>query len=99
MTPEQASKLTLAEQHEWFRRATSRRSLLRGGLIGAGAIAAGPALLGGTASAATAKLATPALLTSATGRPARRCPPSGGTSRSAPIRLRRCRSAGRWPRR
>ncbi|HWG24296.1 hypothetical protein [Actinospica sp.] len=45
MTPELASTLSLAEQHEWFRKATSRRSLLRGGLVGAGALAAGPALV------------------------------------------------------
>jgi hypothetical protein len=67
MTPEQASRLSLAEQHEWFRRATSRRALLRGGAIGAGAALAGPALLAGTADASTsrsaAKKATPALVT------------------------------------
>jgi hypothetical protein len=61
MTPELASTLSLAEQHEWFRKATSRRSLLRGGLVGAGALAAGPALLGGTATAAGS---APALATS-----------------------------------
>ena len=60
MTPELAGTMSLAEQHEWFRRASSRRALLRGGLVGAGAIAAGPALLGGTAVAASA----PALATS-----------------------------------
>jgi Purple acid Phosphatase, N-terminal domain/Calcineurin-like phosphoesterase len=66
MTPEQAKRLSLAEQHDWFRRATSRRSLLRGGVIGAGALAAGPALLSGTAGAATtSRRATPMLLTSA----------------------------------
>jgi hypothetical protein len=54
MSPEQARKLSLAEQNEWFRRATSRRNLLRGGIAaGAGAIA-GSALLSGTADAATA---------------------------------------------
>ncbi len=56
--------MSLAEQHEWFRRVTSRRALLRGGAIGAGAALAGPALLAGTASASTArstaKKATPA---------------------------------------
>jgi hypothetical protein len=65
MTPEQASRLSLAEQHDWFRRATSRRALLRGGMVGAGAAIAGPALLAGTASAGTAKPAkfsAPALL-------------------------------------
>jgi hypothetical protein len=65
MTPEQAGKLSLAEQHEWFRRATSRRSLLRGGVIGAGALVAGPTLLSGVAGAATSTKATPMLLTSA----------------------------------
>jgi hypothetical protein len=67
ITPEQASRLSLAEQHEWFRRATSRRALLRGGAIGAGAAIAGPALLAGTAAASTtsaARKATPALITS-----------------------------------
>ena len=62
MTPEQARKLSLAEQNEWFRRATSRRNLLRGG-IAAGAAAAGSAILGGTANAATAKSASPLLFT------------------------------------
>jgi len=58
--------MSLAEQHEWFRRATSRRALLRGGAIGAGAAIAGPALLSGTASASAARSAVskaaPALL-------------------------------------
>ena len=58
MTPELAQRLSLAEQHDWFRRATSRRALLRGGLVGAGTLAAGPALLGGTASASTTASAT-----------------------------------------
>jgi hypothetical protein len=69
MTPEQASRLSAAEQHEWFRRATSRRSLLRGGAIGAGAALAGPALLAGTADASTTRSAvskaTPHLVTRA----------------------------------
>jgi hypothetical protein len=55
MTPEVARTLSAAEQHEWFRSVTSRRSLLRGGLVGAGAVAAGPTLLGGISSAATAR--------------------------------------------
>src|ERR1700733_8714302 len=66
MTPEQAKKLTLAEQHDWFRRATSRRSLLRGGIVGASTMIAGPALLSGAAGAAGAAStgrATPTLLT------------------------------------
>jgi hypothetical protein len=69
MTREQASRLSAAEQHEWFRRATSRRSLLRGGAIGAGAALAGPALLAGTADASTlrsaARKSTPHLVTRA----------------------------------
>jgi hypothetical protein len=67
MTPEQAKRLGIEEQHDWYRRATSRRSLLRGGIIGAGALAAGPALLGGTAAAAPARRSTPMLLTRASG--------------------------------
>ena len=75
MTPEQAKRLTLAEQHEWYRRLTSRRTLLRGGVAGAGALVAGPALLGGTAtaaSAATAIRSAPAspMLLAKSGRPA-----------------------------
>src|SRR5580658_11286533 len=62
ITPEQASRMSLAEQHEWFKRATSRRALLRGGAISAGAAIAGPALLSGTASASTSAKATPALI-------------------------------------
>jgi hypothetical protein len=67
MTPEQAKRLSLAEQHEWFRRATSRRALLRGGAVGAGALIAGPALLGSSSASAatTAKKAAPSLLTKA----------------------------------
>jgi hypothetical protein len=68
LTPEEAKRLSVAEQHEWFRAATSRRSLLRGGVIGAGAAIAGPALLAGTASAATvspARSASPLLLAKA----------------------------------
>ena len=49
--------MSIAEQHEWFRRATSRRALLRGGAIGAGAALAGPALLAGAASASTTRSA------------------------------------------
>ena len=41
----------MAEQHEWFRRATSRRSMLRGGLVGAGAAVVGPALAGAASAA------------------------------------------------
>jgi len=72
MTPEQAKKLSAAEQHEWFRRVTSRRALLRGGALGAGALIAGPALLGGSAAAATR------------GRPARRGAPGLLTRADAP---------------
>ena len=52
MTPEQAARLSMAEQHDWYRSATSRRSMLRGGLVGAAAVAAGPALLAAPAVAA-----------------------------------------------
>jgi hypothetical protein len=65
MTQEQASRLSLAEQHDWFRRATSRRSLLRSGIVGAGALVAGPALLSGTTGAVAARRASPMLLTRA----------------------------------
>jgi hypothetical protein len=64
MNPEQAKQLSLAEQHEWYRRATSRRSLLRGGAVGAGALIAGPAIMAGSAAAATTKK-TPTLLSKA----------------------------------
>ncbi len=63
--------MSVAEQHEWFRRATSRRSLLRGGAIGAGAAVAAPMLLSGTADASTKRSkvvkATPHLVTRADG--------------------------------
>jgi hypothetical protein len=63
--------MSIAEQHEWFRRATSRRSLLRGGAIGAGVALAGPALLSGSAVASTAARSkkTPALITKADSAP------------------------------
>src|SRR5580692_3845829 len=81
LTPEQASRMSLAEQHEWFRRATSRRALLRGGALGAGAALAGPALLAGTASAATAatrtRKSTPALVTKGDWAPGSYLPPFG----------------------
>src|ERR1700727_2444549 len=65
ISAQQASRMSLAEQHEWFKRATSRRALLRGGALGAGAALAGPALLASPASAATVpgRKATPALTT------------------------------------
>jgi purple acid phosphatase-like protein/calcineurin-like phosphoesterase family protein len=69
MTPELARTLSAAEQHEWFRRATSRRSLLRGGLVGVGAVAAGPTLLGGAASAAPARAVRGASLLKTAERP------------------------------
>jgi hypothetical protein len=65
MTPEVAKSLSAAEQHEWYRRAISRRALLRGGLVGAGAAIAGPALLSGTASAATSPVGSASLLAAA----------------------------------
>ena len=63
MTPKLAQTLSAAEQHEWYRRATSRRSMLRGGLVGAGASVAAPVLLGGSAASA----ATPATAADAVG--------------------------------
>jgi len=63
--------MSAAGPHDWFRRATSRRSLLRGGAIGAGAALAGPAILGGSADASAKRAAavtkTPLLLTGAAG--------------------------------
>ena len=77
MTPEQAAGLSMAEQHEWFRKLTAgRRSLLRGGLVGAGVLAAGPGLLAGRAQAdaapATAASPTAAPLLATAARPAGR---------------------------
>jgi len=60
MTPEQAARLSMAEQHHWFRSVTSRRSMLRGGLVGAAAVAAGPALLSVPALAVGTPSAAPA---------------------------------------
>ena len=54
LTPQDAARMSIAEQYEWFKNATSRRSLLRGGLVGAGALAAGGTALAAPASAATA---------------------------------------------
>ena len=50
-----AQRLSLAEQHDWFRQTRSRRTILRGGLVGAGALLVGPALLDAAAGAATPK--------------------------------------------
>jgi hypothetical protein len=47
MTPDIARKLSIAEQHEWFRQQRSRRTFLKGGLAGAGALLAGPSLVAG----------------------------------------------------
>jgi Purple acid Phosphatase, N-terminal domain/Calcineurin-like phosphoesterase len=71
--------MSLAEQHEWFKRATSRRALLRGGALGAGAALAGPALLASSASAATqsGRKATPALITKGDWAPGSYLPPFG----------------------
>jgi len=41
LTPAELARMSIAEQYEWFKNATSRRSLIRGGLVGAGALAAG----------------------------------------------------------
>jgi hypothetical protein len=62
--------MSAAEQHEWFRRATSRRAVLLGGAISAGAAIAGPVLLAGTAKASTLSATvaqTPLLVTSGNG--------------------------------
>ena len=53
LTPADLARMSIAEQYEWFKAATSRRSLLRGGLVGAGTIAAGATVLAGPAAAAT----------------------------------------------
>jgi hypothetical protein len=53
MDREQFDRLSMAEQHEWFRSTQSRRSVLRGGLVGAGAALAAPVMLAGTAQAET----------------------------------------------
>jgi len=53
LTPAELARMSIAEQYEWFKNATSRRSLIRGGLVGAGALAAGGTVLAGPASAAT----------------------------------------------
>lgn len=56
--PQDAARMSIAEQYEWFENATSRRSLLRGGggggggLVGAGAIATGGTVLADPAAAA-----------------------------------------------
>jgi 3',5'-cyclic AMP phosphodiesterase CpdA len=73
MTPELAQTLSAAEQHEWYQRATSRRSMLRGGLVGAvgaGALVAAPSLFGGTATAATPSSVGSASLLAKAPRPA-----------------------------
>jgi hypothetical protein len=56
MSREQAKKLSIAEQHEWFQQQRSRRAILKGGLVGAGSVLVGGTLLGemGTAAASTA---------------------------------------------
>lgn len=53
MSPQEVSRLSIAEQYEWFKNATSRRSLLRGGLVGAGAVTVGGTALAGPAAAAS----------------------------------------------
>lgn len=77
MTPEQAKRLNLAEQHDWYRRATRRRSLLRGTLMGTGAVAAMPALRDGTARGAATWRPVPLLATSGCGPPGSVLPPFG----------------------
>jgi hypothetical protein len=61
MTRELARKLSLAEQHEWFRQQQSRRTVLKGGLAGAGAVVAVPTLLNGQAGASALPSSTPTL--------------------------------------
>lgn len=65
LTPQQAARMSIAEQYEWFKNATSRRSLLRGGLIGAGTLAAGGTALAGPASAASSAASTSTALSAA----------------------------------
>ena len=79
MTPEQASRLTLAEQHAWYRRFTSRRALLRSGVAGGGTLIAGPARLGGPAAAGLATAGTTVAGTTAAGTTA-----AGTTARRRP---------------
>ena len=65
MTPEQASRLSLAEQHDWYRQLTRRRSLLRGRSTGASEVAG------------TRSRSTPMLLTSVGGPHGSALPPFG----------------------
>lgn len=51
MTPEVARTLSAAEQYEWLRQRTSRRSMLRGGQVGASVAVASAGLLNRSASA------------------------------------------------
>jgi hypothetical protein len=53
MTPEIAAGLSLAEQHEWYRAQTSRRTVSRRSLLGAGAAIAGSTLLGSAPASAS----------------------------------------------
>jgi hypothetical protein len=64
MTPEVAKKMSLGEQHEWFRQRLSRRAILKGGVIGAGSVLAGSTLLDGLSSstATAAPRTSPTLL-------------------------------------
>ena len=54
LTPDELARMSIAEQYEWFKNATSRRGLIRGGLVGATAIAAGGTVLAGAGSASAA---------------------------------------------
>ncbi|HWG24446.1 hypothetical protein [Actinospica sp.] len=60
LTPADLARMSIAEQYEWFKAATSRRSLLRGGLVGAGTIAAGATVLAGPAADSTGSSASSA---------------------------------------
>ena len=54
LTPDELARMSIAEQYEWFKNATSRRGLIRGGLVGGAAIAAGGTVLAGAGSASAA---------------------------------------------
>ncbi len=86
-----ADTLSMPEQHEYLRRAFSRRGLLRGG-----AVAATGAALAGTAAGAAA--ATPTLVpgsAAATVHGSLVAPFGLSTSPTVPIRGRRCGCRGR----
>ena len=65
LTPAELARMSIAEQYEWFKNATSRRSLLRGGLVGAGSLAAAGTVLAGPAAADSASGSSPSSTASA----------------------------------